>query len=75
LRQAAASADLEQIARHSHSLKGIVGPLGADNLAHLLLEIEQACENRQNMCDEKKLTEIDVELNHVRREMQEFIAA
>ncbi len=69
---AAAAGDLEQLGYQSHSLRGTVGPLGADALLQMLLDLENECERKQCICDQKRLSVIEEELNQVRREMQQY---
>jgi HPt (histidine-containing phosphotransfer) domain-containing protein len=74
LRLAAAAADFEQLGFQSHALKGTVGPLGARALVQMLLLMEDECGRKQCICDAERISMIDEELSHVRREMQQFIA-
>ncbi len=73
MRTAAAAADLKELGSQSHSLKGTVGPLEADELVKMLLQIEDECNERQCICDESRLSMIANELNQVRIELQQFI--
>lgn len=73
LRAAAAAADLQQMAYFSHSLKGIVGPLGALALMEMFFSIERECQSGACRCDDKRLSVIGDELDLVQREMRRFI--
>ena len=73
MQAAAAVSDFAQLGRQSHSLKGTVGPYGADKLMEMLIQIEEECDTRQCVCDEKSLATIEQELNQVRVELQQFI--
>jgi len=73
IRVAAAKSDFEQLGRQSHSLKGTVGPFGADELVNMLLQIEDECDSKNCICDERRLKIIANELNQVRTELQQFI--
>ena len=73
MRAAALASNFEQLGRESHSLKGTVGPLGADKLVDMLVEIEDECNSSQCVCDERKLLAIADALHHVRTELRHFI--
>ena len=73
MRAAALASNFAQLARESHSLKGTVGPLGADKLVDMLVEIEDECNRRQCVCDEGKLLAIADSLRRVQTELQHFI--
>ena len=73
MRAAALASNYEQLGRQSHSLKGTVGPLGADKLVEMLVEIEDECSSKQCVCDEKRLAEIADALQYVGTELQHFI--
>lgn len=73
MRAAALASNFEQLGRQSHSLKGTVGPLGADSLVDMLVEIEEECHGKRCVCDEKRLAAIADALHHVGVELQQFI--
>ncbi|MEC5218307.1 HPt (histidine-containing phosphotransfer) domain-containing protein [Actimicrobium sp. GrIS 1.19] len=73
LRTAAAAADQAQMGFRSHSLKGTVGPLGADALVEMLLAVELECSKKQCTCDVDRIAAIHHELQQVKDEMQHFI--
>ncbi|HXA47836.1 MAG TPA: Hpt domain-containing protein [Burkholderiaceae bacterium] len=73
MKAAASALDFEQLGRQSHSLKGTVGPLGADKLVEMLIQIEEECNRNQRVCDENAIAKIDNELAHVQMELQQFV--
>ena len=73
MQEAAKAGDLVALAHHSHALKGTVGPLGADVLMQELIDIEAECNAKTCNFDEHKQLFLITELNHVCRELQEFI--
>jgi HPt (histidine-containing phosphotransfer) domain-containing protein len=70
---AADAQDFNELGRQSHSLKGTVGPLGADDLVKILIQIEDECNRKQCQCDANRLTSIRDELAHIGTELQSFI--
>ena len=74
IRNAAICDNLLDLGRQSHSLKGTVGPLGADQFVQMLLDIEDECHRGNCHCDEARLTVLEDELRQVRAELEEFIA-
>jgi HPt (histidine-containing phosphotransfer) domain-containing protein len=73
LRFAARTLDFDELGRQSHSLKGTVRPLGADDLVKMLVQIEDECNRKQCQCDAGRLALINDELGHVGAELQDFI--
>ena len=70
---AADTQDFDELGRQSHSLKGTVGPLGADDLVKILVQIEDECNRNQCQCDANRLASIRNELAHIETELQDFI--
>jgi len=73
IRDAAAKRNLSELHRQSHSLKGTVGPLGADQLVQMLLDIEDECKLGTCVCDDARLTRVENELKKVSADMDNFI--
>lgn len=73
LRIAANALDMKELSYESHSLKGTVGPLGAEALMQMLISIENECKCLQYVREEKKISLIEEEIGHVRLEVQHFI--
>jgi HPt (histidine-containing phosphotransfer) domain-containing protein len=73
VRDAAAKGDLPELGRESHSLKGTVGPLGADQLVQMLLDIEDECRRGDCVCDATRLAGVEKELKSVGAELAYFI--
>jgi HPt (histidine-containing phosphotransfer) domain-containing protein len=73
MREAAAKRDLPELGRQSHSLKGTVGPLGADQLVQMLLDIEDECKQGNCICDDRRLAVIEDEIKIVGAEIDDFI--
>jgi HPt (histidine-containing phosphotransfer) domain-containing protein len=73
LQRAALTSDWKTLGYESHSLKGTVGPLGADVLFHLLETIEIECDQNNCICDQQRLSVINSELNHIRAEVGHFV--
>jgi HPt (histidine-containing phosphotransfer) domain-containing protein len=74
MRQAATASDFTALGHHSHALKGTVGPLGADALVQMLIQIEDECDRNECSCDEQRLQVVESELSQVRSEVQQFVA-
>lgn len=74
MRDAAGNRNLPELGMHSHSLKGTVGPTGADQLVQMLLDIEDACKRGDYICDSSRLTEVERELSMVGGEINDFIS-
>lgn len=72
--RAAGQGDLEQLGRHSHALKGTVGPLGATLLIGMLAAIEQECRQGQCRCGPERLGRLAHELAQARTEIAHFRA-
>jgi HPt (histidine-containing phosphotransfer) domain-containing protein len=73
MREAARVRNLSDLGRQSHALKGTVGPLGADQLVQMLLDIEDECKRGDCVCDEFRLTGVEDELKSVGAEIEDFI--
>ncbi|HSY29246.1 MAG TPA: Hpt domain-containing protein [Burkholderiaceae bacterium] len=73
MRSAAGMHNFKELGDQSHSLKGTVGPLGADELVKMLLQIEDECNELQCICDENRLSKIDNELSQIQIELQQFV--
>jgi HPt (histidine-containing phosphotransfer) domain-containing protein len=73
LQLAARTLDVDDLGRQSHSLKGTVGPLGADGLIKILIQIEDECNRKQCQCDANRLASISNELTQIGAELQDFI--
>jgi HPt (histidine-containing phosphotransfer) domain-containing protein len=73
MRDAAAKGDLLELGRESHSLKGTVGPLGANQLMQMLLDIEDECKSGNCVCDTARLAGVEDELKMVALELANFI--
>lgn len=74
MRQAATASDFEQLRQHSHALKGTVGPLGAEALMQMLIQVEDECDRKQCQCDEARMLSIERESDLVRQEVRDFVA-
>ncbi|MBC7502704.1 MAG: Hpt domain-containing protein [Herminiimonas sp.] len=74
LTSAAQAGNIVQMGYQSHSLKGTVGPLGANTLTAMLFAIEEECSRKECVCDKQRLARILTELQQVNREMQHYIA-
>ncbi len=73
MRESCGKSDLVALGRQSHSLKGTVGPLGADQLVQMLLDIEDDCVKGKYVCNEKQLAQVEDELRMVGSELTSFI--
>lgn len=71
--EAASTGHIEQLGRHSHALKGTVGPLGAGNLVGMLQKIEDECLHQRCLCGADRLDQVKNEMDAVRREMDHYI--
>jgi HPt (histidine-containing phosphotransfer) domain-containing protein len=74
LKSAAAAGDLMRCGNHSHSLKGTVGALGADNLVKMLQKLEDDCHQKRGNCGAERVAMMSDELNRVRIEVRQFVA-
>ena len=75
MKSAAEANDLVNCGNHSHSLKGSVGTLGANRLVQMLQTLEDDCHQKRNKCGAERISMIREELNRVRIEVQNFVAA
>lgn len=73
LREAAESRDVAQLGAISHSLKGVVGPFGAETLMKILQDIETECRQNECVCGPERLAGIDAELVGIVEEMEQYI--
>lgn len=73
LQQAAAAQDVRAAGRHSHALKGTVGPLAATTLLNLLEQLEADCAVQRRV-DPRGLARIQAELKEVVAEVRRFVS-